>query len=91
MSDTRFAPVDAPERVKKTAPPTRWRNWYRALRAFNVAGKFVAAGQKYCADKTWPSKEIAEAKADKSSRNPDMPSGTGAATYIGAFPDGERP
>lgn len=75
MSDTRFAPVDAPK--TQTAPPKRWFNWWRHCHdphAWRNTGAY-------------PSAEIAEQKASEDLSSPQYQ----LWLYLGAFPAGEAP
>lgn len=68
MSDTRFAPVDAPERETLREPAKRWRNRYRITDlgvTFNDEDEFedryYPPGEYL--GRPWPSRDVAEEKA----------------------------
>lgn len=77
-----------PERVK---PAKVWRNWWIAPDdGEDQDGNPIAKGERFKGDETYPSKEIAEQRAfDGDTR--DSFTGLDVLTYLGAFPDGERP
>mgnify|MGYP000272855391 CR=1 FL=1 len=93
MTDTRFQPVDAPERETAKEPPKRWRNWYRfyALPHLGLPEE-IRHGKGL-----WPSKQVAEQKAlDQIAINAPEYRALGfepedCEEYLGAFPEGERP
>jgi len=93
VSDTRFAPVDAPEREAATEPPVLWRNkWWNPERrhAINDWGgvDLIDAGVVWSSG-VFPSKQEAEADARIKARFNEM---SGAPMrWLGAFPDGEAP
>lgn len=96
MSDTRFAPVDAPKREEKTAPPKRWRNRYlvRCTMGVTIGEAFYAQHDTFFGNVDFPSAEIAEQRAlefiDSPRWNP--PLNPGDIEYLGPFAtDGDAP
>lgn len=77
----------AQEPMKK--PAKAWRNWWVALKKSHADGQWRNPGEPYPAPYVWPSKEIAEQKAAtcQAATSPNW----GPYTYLGAFPEGERP
>lgn len=76
-----------------TAPPKRWRNWWRVLAPLDLTVRGVYVGRrepgKYYGETLWPSKERAEEVAAKAAR--ENPTSYAKLDYIGAFPDGIEP
>lgn len=93
MSDSRFKPVDAPERETAKEPPKRWFNWYACG---SLPGRLVGThiwvnpGEAYRGTVAWPSKDVAESEAARwLERLPQYLAQGGK--YLGAFPEGEAP
>ena len=89
MTDTRFAPVDAPERETLREPSKRWLNWwdYEVRTRCRHCGLPRGPGlAPTCA--VFPSKDTAESRAALTvERNGPL----AGWTYVGAYPEGERP
>lgn len=79
-------PIKSEEGEKITEPSKRWRNRYRALVHFYTPGNERRPGEVYDGSKTWPSKEIAEEKAEECRKRVGTPFNGGASEYLGAFP-----
>jgi len=97
MSDTRFQPVDAPEREVAKEPPKRWRNWWR-IRVWVVCRDcghdFWPGSQVDCdCEPAHPSYDVAMTRAaEQTSVSSALLSGyCDAPEHIGAFPEGEQP
>ena len=93
MTDTRFSPVDAPEREAVKEPPKRWRNWWNAGPGYCINCDTFTPGGVFSStccgiDGPFPTKDFAETKASEWACDPDVAS---FSEYLGAFPDGERP
>lgn len=88
VTDTRFAPVDAPERETVREPAKAWFNWWRIISVrsgFPLGIKFKMGPH--------PSRDVAESRAhaeqiDLFTRTRVPPN---SAEFVGALPEGERP
>lgn len=78
---------------KIVEPPKRWKNWFEARQEMDVARstEILREGDKYVTNPVYPSKELAEEHHLKMMTNSMYAVACGAAKYIGAFPEGERP
>ncbi|MCL4715489.1 MAG: hypothetical protein KJZ75_11310 [Hyphomonadaceae bacterium] len=83
---------------KATDPAKRWRNWWRVNCAFLSAttGKRHSIGDIYAGDIAWPSKEIAEQRAMDNlatgrTSTGDVIRRQPRDTYLGAYPEGQKP
>lgn len=96
MSDTRFAPVDAPERETLREPPKRWRNKWQMTGegwTFDLGrnrSEYLRDGDVVWGGGVFPSYEVAEAEAKRIIEE-DFLRGVRPMIWLGAFPDGEAP
>lgn len=80
------------ERVSE--PPKRWRNWW-----FSHGAGDEGPWREGCDDQSnpqadptiYPSKDAAEAVADHQVEQMGAAQGPSLLTYLGAYPEGERP
>ena len=81
--------IERPKVEKRTEPAKRWKNKFRAKRAFRERrGQEFSKGD-FCTDpRTWPSKETAEQCAAEMLCDPNVQR---AMEYLGAFPEGAAP
>ena len=78
------------ERIEE--PAKAWRNWYVAIKGVTFDdGDFWKAGEIRRSDVTWPSREIAEQKAEEDAVDETGAVVLGVLEYLGAFPEGQRP
>lgn len=80
------------EREAKEAPPKRWRNWWFS-HGDGDEGPWRDGDQSNPqADPTvYPSKDAAESVANAQLEKMRVDQGPWLLTYLGAFPEGERP
>lgn len=78
-----------PTPVETTAPPKRWRNWYRATPGF----EFIDAPNPAPSDGLFPSHEIAEQRAADGIARREQKGvwPKGSVEWAGAYAEGETP
>ena len=71
-------------------PAMGWRNWWLQKRDWTARdGTISRAGEVGPGNTIWPSKDIAETRAEKWFA--ETINGHDFSEYLGAFPEGERP
>jgi hypothetical protein len=94
------------ENIPKTEPPKRWRNWWRAnvdqhSEALDVNGRETGEVSYRCAGDVWCSIALffSQAQAEERAREILLHAADEAVvfdtvpilTYLGAYPEGDRP
>lgn len=74
-------------------PANGWRNWARVIKPYRSeeTGAIRRPGDLVRGQHVWPTKDIAESKAEAYSRTAKSAVREGFLKYLGAFPEGTTP